>query len=130
VNKLTKLRFPFFSLFVFPVIMTGIVFPINVFFPLVIFLLSCRGCTDPRAGSGFKQLAADAAAVLLLDGSLRLGSAPETGGAGDLKVGACAAAVACGGAGEPSSVDGTALVSRLVPLPADRHGELLTPAPW
>lgn len=39
----------------------------------------------------------------------------STGDAG-LKLVSCAAAVTCGGPGEPSSVDGTATVSRLVPF--------------
>lgn len=98
-------------------------------------------------GDTSKDLIPDAAAVLLLDGTLRLnrslasllnnnkpkaqpavvGGGPNnkahllgvdeasTGDAG-LKLVSCAAAATCGGPGEPSSVDGTATVSRLVPF--------------
>ena len=94
-----------------------------------------------------KHLKEGAAAVLLLDGTLRLNtslasllslgdsralSAATGGGAADASIAAggaaeevnllsCAAAVTCGGAGEPSTLDGTAHISRLVPF-ADSSG--------
>ena len=78
--------------------------------------------------------------MLLLDGTITLGKslahlmnlddsgAPGAAGSGANSEGvnllSCAAAVTCGGAGEPSTPDGTSHVSRLVPFTAaDSKGE-------
>lgn len=98
----------------------------------------------PRfVGTSAPKLGPKAAAVLLLDGTLTLSrslatllnldssgaqtAAADGGGANDDRTGAtlvsCAAAVTCGGPGEPSTLDGTANVSRLVPYAAaDSNG--------
>jgi len=107
-------------------------------------------CTD---GGISEHLSQGAAAVLLLDGTLRLKSSfashlslgdsrvlSAVGGGANSHMGkrnvsttagvsaevnlvSCAAAVTCGGAGEPSTLDGTGLVSRLVPFTAaDSNG--------
>jgi hypothetical protein len=56
-----------------------------------------------------------------LDGS---GAAGSSANNKDMPLVSCAAAVTCGGAGEPSTLDGTAYVSRLVPYTAaDANGE-------